>query len=391
MTLLLAELNRYLALFSASQKAFMRREQRAHLRSLLFDVPRRSSIGWHCIYETGAQFLRELTAAASPEEIGRRMKRLCSRPYYLQLSILMSGYFGARQQLLLDAGLSPGQPFPGEKLDDASAIVDFWRRCAQAYRNDGNVLPAQGNDTQPILPPATVATLNKQLQPATVEQRKRVRRMAATLELYSFILHGEQRDGMFAHGPYDAGDGSIIVVQEFNDLQNEFLPWAKTPTRNPYPHLAIVMRLRNVQATFSLFGSVLFDPPDILPHIEAEAIFTRSPDGAIVTIPFTEVDLIQRQAAAAQNEIYQQVADWTPRYKAEYGVHLFANHLRTFFELVGLDADARIRAAFESAAAPLIGPMLENSSPPSIWHYMATTDLEYFWPLVATEPMQAPV
>ena len=27
-----------------------------------------------------------------------------------------------------------------------------------------------------------------------------VRRMAATLELYNFVLHGEQRDGIFGHG-----------------------------------------------------------------------------------------------------------------------------------------------------------------------------------------------
>ena len=98
----IAELNEALRLFGDSQKRFMRQEKRAALRSMLFDVPRRSSIGWHCFYQEGPRFLEELAREISPEEIGRRMKRLCSRPYYLTLSIVFCSYFNARQQLLLD-------------------------------------------------------------------------------------------------------------------------------------------------------------------------------------------------------------------------------------------------------------------------------------------------
>ena len=88
--------------FGARQKAFMRGENRALLRSMLFDVPRRSSIGWRCYYEKAPGYLRELVQQVSPEEIGLRMRRLGSRPYYLQLSILMCSCLGARQQLMLD-------------------------------------------------------------------------------------------------------------------------------------------------------------------------------------------------------------------------------------------------------------------------------------------------
>ena len=131
------ELNAYIRQFGDGQKAFMRSENRALLRSVLFDVPRRSSIGWYCYYDRAPDLLRRLVTRISPEEIGRHMRRLCSRPYYLQLSILMCSYFGARQQLLLDSGLSTGQPFPGEKIEDARFVVDFWQRACRAYRSDG--------------------------------------------------------------------------------------------------------------------------------------------------------------------------------------------------------------------------------------------------------------
>ncbi|MBZ5703212.1 MAG: hypothetical protein LAN84_15365 [Acidobacteriia bacterium] len=387
----IAELNEALRLFGDSQKRFMRQEKRASLRSMLFDVPRRSSIGWHCFYQEGPRFLEELSRHISPEEIGRRMKRLCSRPYYLTLSIVFCSYFNARQQLLLDAGLQAGEPFPGERLQDAKIVADFWRRAASAYRNDGQWLPAQGSYTQAILAEESVRTLGAHLRPTTQDERKTLRRLAATLELYCFILHGEQRDGIFAHGPYDAGDGAQIVVQEFTDLQNDFLPWAATPARNRYPNIALALKLRGVRTRFDVFGSVLFDPADILPGIEAEGIFTCGADGVPRPVPLAEVAEIQHCAAEAQNELYQKAAEWTPRYKAEYGAQLFANHLVSFFELLpgGQRYREPIRAAFDAAALQVLDRWLGDPEPPSMWKFMGTTEGEFFWPVAGAETAES--
>jgi hypothetical protein len=385
--LTLDELNRWIKLFGDGQKAFMRSENRALLRSVLFDVPRRSSIGWHCFYEKAPGLLRELVREYAPEDIGRRMRRLCSRPYYLQLSILMCSYLGARQQILLDRDFSPGEPFPDEKLEDISFVVDFWQRACQVYRSDGLPLPDQAGYTQPILPAEAVARLNDQLDPATPEIHQRLRRLAATLELYVFILHGEQRDGLFAHGPYDAGEERQLVVQEFTDLQNDFLPWAATEARNPYPHLALVRRMHGASGRFDLFGGVLFDQRDIAPYVEAEGLFTRTADGSIAAVSLDEVEQIKSCAAAAQNELYLKASEWSPRYQAEYGVHLFGNHLRSFFELVAPAAgwDDRIRNEFEVAAQEIVDRLLAVDEPPSIWSFMATTEGDFFWPVVAAE------
>ncbi len=245
-TLTLAQLNDCIRQFGASQKAFMRSENRALLRSVLFDVPRRSSIGWYCYYQRAPGLLRGLVESMTPEEAGRRMRQLCSRPYYLQLSILMCSYFGARQQLLLDHGLNAGQAFPGEKVEDAFFVVDFWQRACRAYRSDGSILPDPARGTQLILPQDDIVSLDAQLAPFDPGVHQRLRRMAATLELYVFILHGEQRDGLFAHGPYDVGAERQLLVHEFTDLQNGYLPWAQTQAQIPYPQLALVRRTRGL-------------------------------------------------------------------------------------------------------------------------------------------------
>jgi hypothetical protein len=380
----LQQMNRCIAQFGKRQKAFMRGENRALLRSILFDVPRRSSIGWYCYYKKAPGFLRELTRQMPPEEIGRRMRRLCSRPYYLQLSILMCSYFGARQQLILDQGLRHGEPFPDENPDDALFVVDFWRRACRAYRSDGQVFPGADEQGQAVLPQSDIELLDSQLLPKTAETHQRLRRMAATLELYVFILHGEQRDGLFAHGPYELGDGSQLVALEFTDLQNDYLPWADTKARNPFPNLALVRRVRGVHMHFDMFGGIRWDVPDFEAFVEAEGLFTRNANGGIEAVPPERVAEIESSAAAAQNELFLNAAEWSPRYKAEYGVHLFANHLLPFFDLLPGENDwgERITTAFADAASGVLDGLLEQQDPPSIWPFMATTDEEYFWPVV---------
>jgi hypothetical protein len=383
----LEEMNRLVAIFGASQKNFMRMEQRSSLRSALFDVPRRSSLGWIGIYQHGASLLRQLTKLVPPEEIGQRMKQLCSRPYYLQLSILMCSFFGARQQLILDRGLKPGDPLSDEddtRIDDALFLVDFWRRVARMYRNDGCLLPAENGYTQAILPQSEVDELAAWIEPCTPEHRRSIRRLAATLDLYSFILHGEQRDGTFGHGPYPQPNGAIIVVHEYNDLCNQFLPWADTSTRNLYPNLAIVRRLRaGVDTRFDLFGSILYKTADVDRFIIGESLLTRAGDGALRQILWDEIPEIQHRAAEAQNELYVKAAGWTPRYKAEYGIYLFANHFYPFFQIAGLNPSwgETIRRSFETAVEPLVEPMLKRAEIPSIWPFMATTEGDFFWPV----------
>lgn len=378
------EINDCVKRFAASQKAFMRSERRSALRSLLFDLPRRSSLGWHCFYEKAAQLLARLPGNVSPEEIGRRMKQLASRPNYLQLSILMCSYLGARQQRLLDAAVEFGAPWPEERVEEACFVVDFWRRVACAYRNDGRALPAEGADTEPILAREVIAALAGQLRETSPEGQRRLRRLWATLELYAFLLHGEQRDGMFVHGPYPQEDGTEIIVREFNDLQNDFLPWAQTQARNPYPNLALVLKLEGVRSRFDMFGGVLFDPVEVSPCIRAQALLTRDEaTGDVHPLELGEIEAIQNAAAEAQNEIFQAATGWTPRTKIEYGIDLFANHLRTFFHAAGVGSamDAEIRREFHAAGADLLERLLVSDEPPSVWRFLTTTEGEYFWPL----------
>ena len=134
---------------------------------------------------------------------------------------------------MLELGLAEGEPFAEEERDYVVTVLDFWERASRAYRNDGLLLPVQSGGTLPILADEHLGLMRGLMRPAEADAYAAARRMAATLELDNFVLHGEQRDGVFGHGPYPGEGGRTIVVREFNDLRNDYLPGR--PLRSAFP------------------------------------------------------------------------------------------------------------------------------------------------------------
>src|SRR5438874_8899796 len=152
----LARANDVVAAVGSSVRSFFRAEKRDELTSVLFDVPRRSLLGWHCLYRHAPDLLAEVWKGTGPDEFGRRMRRPGSRPYQLQLAILALGYLGARQHLLLDLGLTRGDPLPGEDVDVTVRFLDDWARLQRSYRGDGTLLPVEADAATRILDPGDV-------------------------------------------------------------------------------------------------------------------------------------------------------------------------------------------------------------------------------------------
>jgi hypothetical protein len=363
-------------IFGECHKRTMRAERRTAMRSALFDLPRRSSLGWEAIHEHGPRLVRELQALAAPEDLGRRMRAAGQRPYQLQAFILICGFLAARQQHLLDAGLAPGERWTGEDPDDVALVADYWARLTGAYRDGPGLLPEDGDGSMRILPADTVAELAEHLRPPA--DFAPARRMTATLELYSFVLHGEQRDGIFGHGPYALADGATLFVKEYTDLQNIDLPWAATEARNLYPNVIVAYATRGVTVTCDLFGGLLTDPADFSARLEGLAVLTRGEHGVE---PVDDLSTIQRAASAAKDELYMRAIGWDETYKIAYGAPLFANHIAPLFALAGEPgAYPRIAAAFEATAERMVEPLRANDVP-SVWAHMASTNGPFYWPI----------
>jgi hypothetical protein len=375
-------LNELIRLFGENFKRDLRAERREAMRSILFDLGRRSPLGWQCLYEHQATFLREISVLMPPEELGRRMRGLGRRPYALQPFIVMIGHLGWRQQRMLDLGLRQGDPFPEEKFDDLGFVVDWWARVQEAYRQDGFMLPEDAGGTCPILDEPDLQVLLEAALPTDSERLAHVRRMAATLELYSFVLHGEQRDGIFGHGPYPQDDGSVVFVREFNDLRNDYLPWAETETRNRWDAIVIAYRAREVSVRCDMFSSMTVEPHEFGDRLEGVSVFGLDGDEPEPTpLDDGEMGAVQSAAADAAEQLYLAALNWDDRYKIAYGAPLFANHLWPIAKLAGADSEmgGRIMAACQETADRRVDEMLA-ADVPSVWTHMGTTDTDCFWP-----------
>ena len=377
-----ARANAVIRAFGERSREFFRKERRDQLDSVLFDVPRRSLLGWDGIYQHGPEFLRRLSRHASPEEIGGRMRYLARRPYQIQVALLPLGYLGAREQRRLNLGLSADEPLPDE---DVEATVEFlltWERIQRAYRADGTLLPEDAGGVTRIVSDDVVAEVRELLVPVDRAPLDAIRRASAMLNAYAFLVHGEQRDGTFGHGPYTGDDGSTIFFRETTDLQNTYLPWAAGG--NPYPNIVVAHACRDVEVACDLYGSLVTQPYDLGDRLTHVVAFTVEPDGALRPLDAAALKQAQERAAQGVKKMYAEMARWEPSYKLDYGRPLFANHLKTFVDLLDLDGGwgEELMKTFESLKSDLIDRLFVEEGRPSVWAHMVHGESDCFTPIV---------
>jgi hypothetical protein len=355
-------------LWGETQAQAMRREQRGSMKSELFDIRGRTWVGFECYYAAVPALLRTLSEHASPEALGRAMRRPGSRPYYLQLLILMSNYLSARQQRVLASG-TPPEALDPQADADLTTVVDFVARIARAYRTDGEVVPTAPGFDMRVLSEDWIARCAALLGPR--ERLPEIQRFVATLSLYGFLLHGEQRDGTFDHGPYALPDGTRLLVRELNDLDNRFLPWAEQDAPLPIANVCVAYALRDVDMQFNIFGSSVTDPVDFLDRTERVALFTREGDDLRTLAP-AEMTALARRAGELQLRLYQDVAAWPSIERSRYGLYLYANHLAPFFRLAGAESVLpALLARFEVVGGPAAEAITAMDALPEIFTYYA--------------------
>jgi len=374
---MLAEVNQCITLFGESVMHFFRDQQRSAMTSPMFNLPGRLVLGSYCYYENLPQLLSEILRRASEDEIGRGMKQLCTRPNYIHLNSLALGFLVGREQARLSGTDS------GDDGDKVSSVMQFWSRVSRSYRNDGLLLPDEADFTVPILPAETISDLNNSLpgdDPDTL--RRQIHRLVATLELYTFILHGEARVGVCHHGPYPLAGGDTLVVKELVGLQEDFYPWAQLRARLPYDNIACVMRFHDVRSKIVLFGTLTTEPRDYAPSVSAEALFVVE-DGVYRPLPADEIPQLTQIAADAQLELYRKIIDWDERYRIEYGADLYGYLLKSFADQLAFSESFgnTIRTRFGESVERHLDDLHSGRERPLVLQHIATTEGPIFSPL----------
>lgn len=371
------EVNAVVAAFGSEHRRAVQSERRAALTSSLFDVPRRSSLANMIFYEEGAELLRLLQEHATPEQLGEAMKRPGSRPYALSLWVVMGMYMSGRQQTYLDRGVKPGEAVDDLRPEDLRTAVEFYSRVGHAYRNDDQLFPTPEEPTQPILDQKRLAQSLAVAEPATPERLVAIRRTGASLNLYNFLQHGEQRDGIFGHGPYPGPEGSVVWFEEFNDLRNEFLPWAQLDCEPiPFRNVVFVHAADGVELETNMFGALRVHPFEYEDSLRLIGAFTYA-EGEARSLDDGELAEIAAIAERRHAVFFEQAVGWSEEFRIAYGAPLFANHIVPFFELAGVPDGRRIvMERFERGTGAAMAGLSPDADVPSFWTHLASDPAE---------------
>jgi hypothetical protein len=329
--------------FSDSAADFMSRANRTTMKASMFDALRRTEVTLPAYTAVVPLLFRDIAAKISPEDLGKVLRRPATRPNPMHVA-------GAPWQMLLERERRAALSMPPIPDEDFEYVLDFAGRVLGAMRADGSLFPCSRTGWHMrIMDPGSVESLVSSTYEPSDQDVALLRRMSASLELYSFMLHGEHRDGFFEHGPYPLEDGRIAVIKDFTDLRSEFLPWSAPETRLPFPALSIVLVLDEKCAPVFNWAGTMSCSGELYEQLRGVAVLAIAAGSAPEQLRLNSWTPLERTARQAQKNLFMAIAKWPDTQKIMYGLWLFANHLQEFPRFLGLPGEvtANMLAKFE--------------------------------------------
>jgi hypothetical protein len=383
--------------FGHELNAWCHSSARVKQTSTLYDLPGRSTIGFAVLYELVPPVLRELEEAMPADRLGASMRRPLSRPYSAQLLIVLESWLMGRERRIIDAGERlPDGDDPDRDRADWSLVGSWYSRAAGSLRGDGDAFPVDGSspedgpvgagetiDSQLVLGEVEMAALGADEEPLDAERASRAQRAFGALDLFALTLHGEQRDGLYDHGPSHRDDGWSVAVHEVNDLDNDILPWSSAETRLGVDAVGSVRAYRpEVDVRVDMWGTLGVHP--VGPPDQVRALWARRGE-ELRRIELEELEELAARATAATAGLFKGMAAWEPDYRITYGAPLFLNHLIPIRRQAGITTDEELLWERADAITAAELPRLRGEGAHPIWGRLARTDTD----VVYTPPRPA--
>ena len=325
------EVNRWIAYHGKISRAMT--AERTALESALIPVTAYILIACIECYRRYPDMMREISGAASPEELGAAGRLPGSQIDAVHLWSIANFPLLGRQVLA---------PFGLVDLDrDVPAlatVLDFWKRAAGSFRADGELQAWDAGLRVPRYGLEVVDALVAGSRAVGVEEREHLIRLNRVLTTFLFLLYFDTRAGYQDTGPYPLADGRVLLVRDFNRFGVSHFPWSRDVCAGlPYSNLTFALVLDgDVRVTANDWGTSITDPPDYFEHLSAASVFTAD-DGALSPVPPGELEGVAKAVKDAQRNLYRRIAGMSRREKLDAGAYVYFTFLRPFAETAGVD------------------------------------------------------
>jgi hypothetical protein len=325
------ELNRWIEYHGKISRAMT--AERTALESALIPVTAYILIACIECYRRYPDMMREITRAASPEELGEAGRSPGSQIDAVHLWSIANFPLLGRQVLAPFGLVDVDRDVPA-----LATVLDFWRRAAAAFRADGELQAWDAGLCVPRYGPEVVDTLGAGSRAIGGEEREHLVRLNRILTTFLFLLYFDTRAGYQDTGPYPLADGRVLLVRDFNRFGVSHFPWSRDVCAElPYSNLTLALVLDGaVRVTTNDWGTSITDPPDYFAHLSAAGVFTTD-DGKLAPVPLDRLDGVTNAVKDAQRQLYRRIAGMSRREKLDAGAYVYFTFLRPFAETAGVD------------------------------------------------------
>ena len=325
------EVNRWIAYHGKISRAMT--AERTALESALIPVTAYILIACIECYRRYPDMMREISGAASPEELGSAGRVPGSQIDAVHLWSIANFPLLGRQVLAPFGLVDVDRDVPA-----LATVLDFWKRAAAAFRADGELQAWDAGLRVPRYGPEVVDALVAGSRAVGVEDREHLIRLNRVLTTFLFLLYFDTRAGYQDTGPYPLADGRVLLVRDFNRFGVSHFSWSRDVCAGlPYSNLTFALVLDgDVRVTANDWGTSITDPPDYFGHLSAAGVFTAD-DGALSPVAPGELEGIAKAVKEAQRNLYRRIAGMSRREKLDAGAYVYFTFLRPFAETAGVD------------------------------------------------------
>ena len=222
----------------------------------------------------------------------------------------------------------------GAKREDLqqemSTCLLFMARVLWGHRGDGYLFSSQQGFTCPVLSPEWVKKLAAAAEPVVdVGPQRALRQLNASTELLAFLTHLDCRLGLCDSGPYDLGNGEILLVRD-HFLGEDVFDWCDVCEGLPYA-LTLAFVLDTKKADLSVLvndiTTTFTTPTNYHPFITRASVFVRpkwdSPIADIRPLALADAEPITRGSKEAVLKLYRRFSRMSRRQLIMTGLYVY--------------------------------------------------------------------
>ena len=311
--------------------------KRGLLESQLFPVTAYICVSFYNAYDMLYDILSKVAKRTTPEQMGKESRKILSEIHALSIFYLPLYYMVGRMGEISRKNGDPHSESE-EKREQTMFVLDFWNRLARSYYPNNQLSVYDSNKANIALDQPDIDWVSDRVIDVSEEEAKSIKRTMANLETLSFLDECEARAKICDHGPYEVENNEKLVFREIRHLfagNKPHFSWSETVAKAPYPNIAFVYRLKDIETNFDDFATLETNPADFLDNITGIGVFTRERD-TVSTVDFEELPAFNDYAVKANKELFLKFSKWDRKQRLIAGAYAYCYGYARYTNFVGI-------------------------------------------------------